>query len=90
MVPIALLVFIIPCYLISVLIEAPINRLFFRGIPFVWKATALANLWSYLFLSALVALYLAMNFQFLNSPFAVIIEGLVGTVFRIASFVIGR
>jgi len=52
MIPAALLVFSVPCFAISVLIEAPINRL---GLPnlrprAVWKATGVSNLASYIFL----------------------------------------
>ncbi len=90
MVPAALFVFFIPCYLISVIIEAPINRLFFRESRIVWKATAIANAWSYLFLAVLVTGYLALNFNVFNTPFAAVVEYLVDAVFRIASFVIGK
>jgi len=55
MIPVALLVFAIPCYALSVLIEAPFNVMAFRTTPktLVWRATAAANLASYLCLALL-------------------------------------
>ncbi|HWG09951.1 MAG TPA: hypothetical protein VN693_00420 [Rhodanobacteraceae bacterium] len=56
MISVALLVFAIPMFAVSVLIESPINFMFARGTakPKIWKATALANLASYICLALLI------------------------------------
>ena len=55
MVPSALIVMAIPCFAASVLIEAPVNRLFLRDASnrSVWRATAAANAASYVVLAVI-------------------------------------
>jgi hypothetical protein len=56
MVPCAVIVMVVPCFVVSVLIEAPVNLLFFkiRETRLLWKATAIANGYSYAVLGLLV------------------------------------
>jgi len=56
MVPCALTVIAIPCLVVSVMIEAPVNGLLLRDVPrrSLWRATAIANVWSYAALGLLL------------------------------------
>jgi len=56
MVPCALVVMAIPSFAASVILEAPVNRLFIRSVPgrSLWRATAAANLCSYGMLALLL------------------------------------
>jgi len=56
MIPCALVVMAIPCFAASVILEAPVNRLFIRSVPSrsLWRATAAANLCSYVVLGLLL------------------------------------
>jgi hypothetical protein len=88
MIPVALLVFAIPCYLLSVLIEAPFNVMAFRTTPkkLVWRATATANLASYLCLALLfwMAMGFSRNVHFGSTFFEPIINWFLEIVFRTA------
>jgi hypothetical protein len=85
MIPTALAVFLVPCYLLSVVIEAPANRLGLAELPArsVWRATALSNLASYLILGVLLAAELLLQEQLepIQSNFMPIIGGMMMLVF---------
>jgi len=89
MVPAALLFFSIPCFAVSVLVEAPINGF---GLPTVarraiWKATAKSNLASYLCLGAMIGGMLALQGTRLDSLynfFSTISEWIVEIVVLLA------
>ena len=88
MIPVALLVFAIPCYALSVLIEAPFNVIAFKTIPkkLVWRATAAANLASYVCLALLLWMEMSFlrNVNIGNAFFEPIINWFLEFVFRIA------
>jgi len=65
MVPAALIVFAVPCFLISVAIEAPINRLGLSGMrsKLVWKATIASNAYSYAVLAVLIGAALILDLR---------------------------
>lgn len=74
-IPAALAVFGVPCFLLSVAVEAPINRLGLSTMrsKLVWKATIAANAYSYGFLALLIGSVLALKIdlewaQFLIAP----------------------
>jgi hypothetical protein len=88
MIPVALFVFAIPCYALSVLIEAPFNAMAFTAIPkkSIWRATAAANLASYLCLALFfwIEMRFFRNLNIGNAFFEPIINGFLELVFRIA------
>lgn len=90
MIPVALLVFAIPCYALSVLIEAPFNVMAFKTTSkkLVWRATAAANLASYLCLALFFWLEMSFfrNVKFGGAFFEPIINWLLEFVFRIAGY----
>jgi hypothetical protein len=94
MIPAALLVFAVPCYALSVLIEAPFNVMAFRTTPkkLVWRATAAANLASYLCLSLLIWLEMSFlrNINFGSAFFEPIINWFLEFVFRIAGSIAAK
>jgi hypothetical protein len=91
MVPWALVAMAVPCFMASVLIEAPINRLFFKSAPSraVWRATAIANACSYLLLGLLIwpARLVADR---LSGVFGPVIEWFAELTFRIAGVLTGN
>jgi hypothetical protein len=91
MIPSALVAMAIPCFIASVLIEAPINRLFFKSIPSraLWRATVLSNAYSYLLLGVLVWPTWRFANQ-LSGVFGPVIEWLAGLTFRIAGALTGN
>jgi len=56
MIPCALAVLAVPSFVASVLLEAPINRCFLRDVDgrSLWRATAIANICSYVLLALLI------------------------------------
>ena len=88
MIPVALLVFAIPSYVLSVLIEAPFNVMAFRTTSkkLVWRATAVANLASYLCLALLFWMEMSVlrNVNIGSAFFEPIINWFVEFVFRVA------
>jgi hypothetical protein len=89
MIPAAVASLFVPFFIASVVIEAPFNVRSFADIPKdkVWKATAAANLGSYVGLGLITAVFLAAEGHrgFLSEFFDPIVEWLVGTVFAVAS-----
>jgi hypothetical protein len=88
MIPLALLVFAVPCYALSVAIEAPFNVMAFKTTPkkLVWRATAAANLASYLCLALLfwVEMRFFRNVNIGIAFFEPIINWFLECVFRVA------
>jgi hypothetical protein len=88
MIPLALLVFAVPCYALSVAIEAPFNVMAFNTTPkkLVWRATAAANLASYLCLALLfwVEMRFFRNVNIGSAFFEPIINLFLEFVFRVA------
>jgi hypothetical protein len=88
MIPLALLVFAVPCYALSVAIEAPFNVIAFKTIPkkLVWRATAAANLASYLCLALLFWMEMRFfrNVNIGSAFFEPIINWFLEFVFRVA------
>jgi hypothetical protein len=90
MIPAALAFFALPCFAVSVLIEAPINRLVLSDFPrkTIWKVTAKSNLASYLCLGFITwgAFTLwGKNLGGLYAGFGPVTEWIATTVFRIAT-----
>jgi hypothetical protein len=92
MVPAALAVFAIPCFAVSVLVEAPINHLGLSDFPrkTIWKVTAKSNLLSYLFLGGLTTLALRGDPGHFYSVFGPIVDWFSDAVFRITGLFISR
>ena len=85
MVPAALLIFSIPCWIVSVLVEAPINGIILSNSrrKSVWRATAISNVASYILLGLL-------SFALWWTPFDIpflsrITEGFMLAVFYITN-----
>lgn len=76
MVPLALVFFAVPCFAVSVLIEAPINYLGLPDFPrtTIWKVTSKSNLLSYLFLGILTTLALRGNLGHLYPVFGPVVD----------------
>lgn len=75
MLPAALIVFAVPCFLLSIAIEAPINRLGLSSLrsKLVWRATLVSNAYSYAWLALLIGVLLAFKIdlewaEFIVSP----------------------
>jgi hypothetical protein len=91
MIPVALGVLAVPCYATSVLFEGNINlKLIDRERRSIWKATAMANAWSY----GLLALFMwpALKFEGIIMPAFVehALEWIIGGVFAIAKLLNGK
>jgi hypothetical protein len=88
MIPTALLAFAIPCFALSVAIEAPVNAFAFKGTSRrnIWRVTAVSNLASYACLAVLcwVDMRFAGNLHIGGSFFEPAANWLAETVFRIA------
>lgn len=91
MIPCALIVMTVPCLVVSVLIEAPVNQLFLAGARtrLLWKATTIANAYSYVVLGLLVwpAWKLADHMQGLFGPMD---EWFAEITFKIAGGLAGQ
>jgi hypothetical protein len=91
MIPVALGVLAIPCFAVSVLIEAPINRFFLQelGHRDIWRATAISNAGSYAVIGLLIwpAQKLGNHMPGLFSP---LMEWFVETTFSIVKAVVGK
>ena len=63
MLPAALVVFAFPCFLVSIAIEAPINRLGLSNLrsKLIWRATLVANAYSYSLLALLIGVLFAFK-----------------------------
>jgi hypothetical protein len=89
MIPAAMAVLLIPFLVASVAIEAPFNKRFLAEVPKerIWRATALANVGSYLCLAIVLALYIGFGqrLQHIGGLFMPIIEWIAGGVFAVAS-----
>lgn len=92
MLPAALLFFAIPCFAVSVLVEAPINHLGLSDFPqkIVWKVTAKSNLLSYLFLGVLTMLALRGDSGHFSPAFGPIVDWFSDIVFRIGRLFVSR
>jgi hypothetical protein len=92
MVPVALAFFAVPCFAVSVLIEAPINYLGLSDFPrkTIWKVTAKSNLLSYLFLGVLTTLALRGDLGHFYPVFGPIVDWFLDIVFRIGRLFISR
>jgi hypothetical protein len=92
MIPAALLVFSVPCFIVSVLVEAPINRAGLSDVPskLIWKVTAISNTASYICLGLLTwgEFLLKDNFRHIDAIFMPVTEWLMGLVFRIAKLLV--
>ena len=90
MIPAALMVMAIPCYVVSVAIEGKINRKFFHELDSrnVWRATWISNAGSYIMLGLLMwpTWKLASPLQTFFSP---VIGWFIGTVFKVARAIMG-
>ena len=91
MVPVALVVFAIPCFVVSVLIEAPINRALLRvELPrLAWRATAIANLASYVAVGLLIWPTSKLPDPF-QARFQPVLEWFAETIFRFAKALSGH
>ena len=91
MVPTALAVMAIPCFVASVVIEAPINRHFLRNVDrrSLWRATTAANVGSYILLGLLIwpAWRLADHIPGLFGPLG---EWFVEITFKVVSSLTGN
>ena len=91
MVPSALAVLAIPCFVASVIVEAPVNQYFLRDTEkrSLWRATAIANACSYMLLALLIwpALKLANHMPGFFEPIG---EWIVETTFKVAGALTGR
>ncbi len=92
MIPAALSFFAIPCFAVSVLIEAPINHMGLSDFPrkTIWKVTAKSNLLSYLFLGVLTTLALRGDLGHFYPVFEPIVDWFLDIVFRIANLFSSR
>jgi hypothetical protein len=92
MIPAALVFFAIPCFAVSVLIEAPINHLGLSDFPrkTIWKVTAKSNLLSYLFLGALTTLVLRGDLGGIYRVFGPILDWFIDIVSPILGLLISR
>jgi hypothetical protein len=92
MVPVALAVFAVPCFAVSVLIEAPINHMGLSDFPrkTIWKVTAKSNLFSYLFLGVLTTLALRGDLGHFYPVFGPIVDWFLDIVVRIAKIFSSR
>jgi hypothetical protein len=94
MIPAALAVFSIPCLIVSILIEAPINRMGLSNVAsrLIWKATAISNLASYICLAVLTwgGFVLQDKLNGVDTIFMPISRWIAGFVFRIASLFAGK
>ena len=91
MIPAALIVFAVPCYLISVLIEAPVNRAFLGVEPRrpMLRATAMANVASYVALGLLIWPTSKLP-DHIQGGFRPLVEWLVEATFRFVHAVTGH
>lgn len=91
MIPAALVAMAVPCFIASVLIEAPINRLFFKSVPTraLWRATAFSNAYSYLLLGLLVWPTWRFANQ-LSGVFGPVVEWFARLTFRMAGVLTGN
>jgi hypothetical protein len=91
MVPCALAVLAIPCFVASVIVEAPVNQYFLRGAErrSLWRATAIANACSYVLLALLIwpAWKLANHLPGFFEPIG---EWIVEITFKVAGALTGR
>ena len=90
MIPCALAVFAIPCFVASVIVEAPVNQYFLRtGRRSLWRATAIANACSYMLLALLIwpAWKLANHMPGFFGPIG---EWILETTFKVAGSLTGR
>lgn len=89
MIPAAMAVLLVPFLLASVAIEAPFNKLLLADVPRerIWRATALANVASYMCLAVVLALYIAFGRQVqpIEALFVPVIEWIAGGVFAVAA-----
>ena len=87
-VPVAAAVLSIPMYVMSVLTEYLIVRIFFRSTTrkLIWRWQLIGNALSYLFLICVITgvLYFGDYFEWLYKPFQGIIEFFIELIFRIA------
>ena len=92
MIPLALLFFAVPCYAVSVLIEAPINHVSLSDFPrkTIWKVTAKSNLFSYLFLGVLTTLALRGDLGHFYPLFGPIVDWFSDAVFRVTGLFVSR
>jgi hypothetical protein len=92
MLPAALVFFAIPCFAVSVLVEAPINHLGLSDFPrkTIWKVTAKSNLLSYLFLGVLTTLALRGDLGHFYPVFGPIVDWFSDIVFRISRLFVSR
>ena len=90
MIPSALAVLLVPFFVLTVAIEGSVNRRFLRDVDRrrTWRATWIANAWSYLLLLALAwpALVLANR---LDRIFAPLMQWFIGMVFGAAALLLG-
>jgi hypothetical protein len=89
MIPAAMAVLLVPFLIASVAIEAPFNKRFLADVAKerIWRATALANVGSYLCLAIVLALYIAFGQQLqqIGGLFMPIIEWIAEGVFAVAT-----
>jgi hypothetical protein len=91
MIPCALIVMGVPCFVVSVLIEAPVNQLFFKsaGTRLLWKATTIANACSYLVLGLLIWPAWKITDP-MRGVFGPVAEWFAEITFKIAGMLIGQ
>ncbi|MGC2445474.1 hypothetical protein [Candidatus Binatus sp.] len=92
MIPVALVVFAVPCFAVSVLIEAPINHMGLSDFPrkTIWKVTAKSNILSYLFLGVLTTLALRGDLGHFYPVFGPVVDWFLDIVFRIGKLFVSR
>jgi hypothetical protein len=94
MIPIALVVFAVPCFIVSVMVEGFVNRFFWTEVAKrrIWKATLVSNAASYLFLALVTFVVVSCSdkIPFLRHCFESVVYWFLGIVYWLAHRIMGK